>query len=61
MKSNRQQLLELIKDTEKPGILASPQFDKLFIGNLMLYFLPLTAIIAELASVNQDKRGGIYS
>jgi amino acid transporter len=27
----------------------------------VLYFLPLTAIIAELASANQDKRGGIYS
>ena len=27
----------------------------------LLYFLPLTAIIAELASANQDKRGGIYS
>ena len=27
----------------------------------IFYFLPLTAIIAELASVNQNKRGGIYS
>lgn len=27
----------------------------------VLYFLPLTAIIAELASANHDKRGGIYS
>ena len=27
----------------------------------LLYFLPLTAIIAELASANQDKKGGIYS
>ena len=27
----------------------------------VLYFLPLTAIIAELASANQDKKGGIYS
>jgi len=27
----------------------------------LLYFLPLTAIIAELAAANRDKRGGIYS
>ncbi len=27
----------------------------------VLYFLPLTAFIAELASANQDKGGGIYS
>jgi len=27
----------------------------------VLYFLPLTLIIAELASANQDRRGGIYS
>jgi len=27
----------------------------------IFYFLPLTAIIAELASVNENKRGGIYS
>lgn len=27
----------------------------------VFYFLPLTAIIAELASVNRDKRGGIYN
>jgi amino acid transporter len=27
----------------------------------VLYFLPLCAIIAELASVNQDKRGGLYN
>ena len=27
----------------------------------LLYFLPLTAIITELASANQDKKGGIYS
>jgi len=27
----------------------------------VFYFLPLTAIIAELASVNKDKSGGIYS
>ncbi len=27
----------------------------------IFYFLPLTAIIAEMASVNENKRGGIYS
>ena len=27
----------------------------------VLYFLPLTAIISELASANQNKRGGLYS
>ncbi len=35
MKSNRQRLLELITDTTKPGILASPQFDELFIADIV--------------------------
>lgn len=43
------------------GVALGPAAVPSWILVCLLYFLPLTAIIAELASANQDKSGGIYS
>ena len=43
------------------GVALGPAAIPSWIIVCVLYFLPLTAIIAELASANQDKKGGIYS
>lgn len=43
------------------GVALGPAAIPSWIIVCVLYFLPMTAIIAELASANQDKRGGIYS
>ncbi len=43
------------------GVALGPAAIPSWIIVCVLYFLPLTAIIAELASANQDKRGGLYS
>ncbi|NQV41185.1 MAG: amino acid permease [Candidatus Marinimicrobia bacterium] len=43
------------------GVALGPAAVPSWILVCIFYFLPLTAIIAELASVNKNKRGGIYS
>lgn len=43
------------------GVALGPAAVPSWIIVCLFYFLPLTAIIAELASVNKNKRGGIYS
>ncbi len=43
------------------GVALGPAAVPSWIIVCVFYFLPLTAIIAELASVNKNKRGGIYS
>jgi len=43
------------------GVALGPAAVPSWILVCLFYFLPLTAIIAELASVNQDRSGGIYS
>ncbi|NQT64122.1 MAG: amino acid permease [Candidatus Marinimicrobia bacterium] len=43
------------------GVALGPAAIPSWIIVCVFYFLPLTAIIAELASVNENKRGGIYS
>lgn len=43
------------------GVALGPAAIPSWIIVCLLYFLPMTAIIAELASANQDRKGGIYS
>lgn len=43
------------------GVALGPAAIPSWIIVCVLYFLPLTAIIAEMASANQDKKGGLYS
>lgn len=43
------------------GVALGPAAIPSWIIVCLLYFLPMTAIIAEMASANQDRKGGIYS